>query len=812
MFEIIIGILPFIIPSSVLKENLGSLILFLIGSIFILIKKNKLKENKYFYILIAMWISIVISQIIISPYIESISGSFLYLNMAIYYLIYGYILKGENKEKILNFTLLAIVAVCIFYITYHGLYQGIRVFGNIGYANSYAMLHLIGLYLNGIRTKDKFTDAIETILFLSLLFTGSRTTLIISVLYIFYKLYVDIKDNKIKLIISLEPIILGMILYVILDKLKIVGIVVLPIILIFYILIKNIKFKDKIYYFFGVFILLALLFTNSNLINRLKDISFSNGTLQERILYFEDSINSIIEHPFGNGINMFQYKLFEDATAFYDVKYIHNSILQVAYDAGVINCIAFIGVIAYGVIIIAKSKNKDKSYIILAYISILLHSLLDFDLSFSTFPIILMMLVTMGEISEEEKRVKNKNNKYTSDKEIKVEIRNNLKIKKVIYIILATISIYLTIFEATIVLGRYLININDNLADNLFSFSNNISFKWDYRGYFNGAQVKKNLYDKSNDDKYLKEGISLLEISKEINIYDPMVTWNLSYMHELLDEDEKALDYGQEVLERERFYPEAYIKQHDYLMNLYSKTGDEKYETKVKELEEYYYKNYNELNKRAKYMNNQLQENYDDIRSENLDYNILLNGKYEKEMKYFSQEDEKWARFPYKTVNNPLSKTGCGVTAMAMIQATMNELEVTPIDMAKYSIEKDYCNNDTSIEFFDEVAKDERYKLNLEKFDGNEITKVKRLLSDGKHIAVALMRPGDFTTEGHYLVLYGIETINGINYFNALDSNKDNNNYSDSGNIIYNKPKDGFIKVKSSLFLEQCIQFFVYSI
>ncbi len=169
-------------------------------------------------------------------------------------------------------------------------------------------------------------------------------------------------------------------------------------------------------------------------------------------------------------------------------------------------------------------------------------------------------------------------------------------------------------------------------------------------------------------------------------------------------------------------------------------------------------------------------------------------------MKYFNQEDEKWARFPYKTVNNPLSKTGCGVTAMAMIQATMNELEVTPIDMAKYSIEKDYCNNDTSIEFFDEVAKDERYKLNLEKFDGNEITKVKRLLSDGKHIAVALMRPGDFTTEGHYIVLYGIETINGINYFNALDSNKDNNNYSDSGNIIYNKPKDGFIKVKSSLF------------
>lgn len=812
MLEILVGILPFIVPISILKENLGTLILFLVGSIFIIKNKDKLKENKYFYVLIAMWISIVISQLIISPYIESISGSFLYLNMAIYYLIYGYILKGENKEKILNYILLSMVAVCIFYIIYHGLYQGIRIFGNIGYANSYAMLHLIGLYLNRIRTKDKFTDTVETILFLSLLFTGSRTTLIISVLYIFYKLYVNIKDNKIKLIISLEPIILGMILYVILDKLKIVGIFVLPIILIFYLLIKDIKFKDKIYYFLSIVSVVSLLFSNSNTFNRLKNISFTNGTLQERILYFEDSINSIINHPFGNGINMFQYKLYEDSTAFYDVKYIHNSILQLAYDTGIINAIIFIGVIIYGLIILLKSKNKDKNYMVLAYISILLHSLLDFDLSFSTFPIILMMLVTLGEIKQEDKSLEKKTKKNEVHKELEVEIKNKFKINKYIYIILCAISIYFIIFEATIVLGRYLMDINNNLADNTFSFSNSISFKRDYRGYFDRAQVKKSIYDATKDDKNLREGISLLETSKEINPYDPMIVWNLSYIYEALGEHDKALEYGQEVLERERFYPQAYIKHHDYLMKLYSEISDKKYEDKINELEEYYYKNYKELSKRAKYMNNQLQEDYDDIRSNSLDYNILLNGKYEKEIKYFNQEDERWASFPYRTSDNPLGKTGCGVTAMAMIQSTMKELEVTPIDMAKYSIDNGYCNNDTSIEFFEGIAKDESYKLNLEKFNVDEITKVKRLLSDGKHIAVALMRPGDFTTEGHYLVLYGIETIDGINYFNALDSNMDNKNYKDNGNIIYNNPKDGFIKVKSSLFLEQCIQFWIYSI
>ena len=186
MFEIIIGILPFIVLSSVFKENLGALILFLVGNIFIIKNKSKIKEGKYFLVLLIMCLSIFISQIIVSPYIESISGTFLYLDMAIYYLIYGYILKDKNKDKILKYILLSISVICIFYICYHGLYQGIRIFGNIGYANSYAVLILIGLYLNKVREEDKFTDTIEIVLFTGLLFTGSRTTIILSIIYIVY--------------------------------------------------------------------------------------------------------------------------------------------------------------------------------------------------------------------------------------------------------------------------------------------------------------------------------------------------------------------------------------------------------------------------------------------------------------------------------------------------------------------------------------------------------------------------------------------------------------------------------------------------
>lgn len=804
MFEIIIGILPFIIPSSILKENLATLILFLVGSIFIIKNKNNIKENKYFYIIGVMSLLILLSQLIISPYIESISGSFLYLNMAIYYLIYRYIIKYENKDEVLKYILLSITVVSLFYIFYHGLYQGIRVFGNIGYANSYALLALVSLYLNKIRKKDNLTEFIEIILFLTLLFTGSRTTLILSLIYIAYKLYSDYKYKNIKVIISLEGFFCATILYIIMEKLRIYSLLVIPILIILYYFIKNIKFRDKLYYGLGVIVLISLIISNNNLINRFKEISLYTGTLQERLLIYGDSIKSITKHPLGNGINMFQYKSFDNATAFYDVKYIHNSYLQVAYDTGIVNALIFITVIILGLMMLIKSKSKHKFSLILSYGTILLHSLLDFDLSFSTFPIIFVMLVALGHIRDGE----NKKDKivYEDNK------KQAFNLSKYLYISIASISIYLIIFETSIVIGNYFIDTNSNLSDKIFSFSNNISFKRDYRGYFNKAKANKNLYDESKDENYLKEGVSLLEACKEINPFDPMLIWNLSYLYEALGQNETALNLSEEVLERERFYPAAYTKQYDYLMKLYGETNDKKYEDEVNKLEYTYYKNYKELNKRAKYMNNQLQENFDDIRDKNIDYNILLNKKYENKIKYFNQEDEEWARYPYKTDSNPLGETGCGVTAMAMIQSTIKEKEITPIEMAEYSIKNGYCNNNTEVEFFDNVVKDERYKLNVEKFNSDEISKVKRLVSDGKHIAVALMRQGDFTTEGHYLVLYGIETINGINYFNALDSNKDNNNYKDNENIIYNNPKDGFIKVKSSLFLEQCIQFWVYSI
>ena len=57
-----------------------------------------------------------------------------------------------------------------------------------------------------------------------------------------------------------------------------------------------------------------------------------------------------------------------------------------------------------------------------------------------------------------------------------------------------------------------------------------------------------------------------------------------------------------------------------------------------------------------------------------------------------------------------------------------------------------------------------------------------------------------------------VETINGDNYFNILDCNKNNKNYMDDGTVIYNNPKDGTLKAKTSIFTQECDEYWVYSL
>ena len=94
-------------------------------------------------------------------------------------------------------------------------------------------------------------------------------------------------------------------------------------------------------------------------------------------------------------------------------------------------------------------------------------------------------------------------------------------------------------------------------------------------------------------------------------------------------------------------------------------------------------------------------------------------------MKYYDQKDSVWATYPFNTSDKPIGKTGCGVTALAMIYSSIRQQEITPIENADYAIEWG-CDGYTKRQFFTDIVKNEKYKLCLKHFiGGNSVDEVK---------------------------------------------------------------------------------------
>lgn len=78
-------------------------------------------------------------------------------------------------------------------------------------------------------------------------------------------------------------------------------------------------------------------------------------------------------------------------------------------------------------------------------------------------------------------------------------------------------------------------------------------------------------------------------------------------------------------------------------------------------------------------------------------------------------------------------------------------------------------------------------------------------------MAIAIMKPGHFTKEGHYIVIYGVEEIDGENYFKIMDPNMDNENYGNDGQVLYNHKKNGKVKASEFIFKNECDEYWIYS-
>lgn len=639
--ELIIVLSIFLMPYAVIGEGAGSIILGLIGSLYILLKARELsffneglEENKlinilYIFTLIFLVICGILSMFFSNNLISSLNGLVIYINGLLYYFIFWNM--RNKKDKILKYSVYTIVLSGIFFSIYQGIILNKRIDGNIGYANTYALLLLISLYINEITKNKYFYRSIQILLMLAIFFTGSRTTFILMIIYVILNFVIRDGSQILSFFISI-------IIYAAIKYGGIGVILFVPIVLHLYEKISC-KIKGKIIYgisaFLGVSSIVIFINTNSQLFSRIRSISIKNPVLQERFVFFQDAAVKILKSPFGTGINSFEYSQYIHQSAFYDVKYIHNSVLQIAYDMGILAGIIFICCFICGLFLITKNikKGKKKLYYTALYITIFAHSMLDFDFSYGSIFIIVIMITVFSCVKDKDKigteeicksKVKNKKFKTVSGEfyNKKMMKRENLIIIRIISLAVLILTIYLISVNTSMLIGdKYALKGNYKKAENLYNFNKNITYN-NTSIYLRLAQIHNGNYKNIDADEKveLKECIDYLKAALKINPNDPRIYGNLAFINQKLGNEEDTIKYYREFLQREKFYSEIYELYYEYLSGQLKNIkkneiaereyfSEEFYEEEIKNLKKLYENNYEKLNPRAKYMKDQMIEN-----------------------------------------------------------------------------------------------------------------------------------------------------------------------------------------------------------
>lgn len=118
------------------------------------------------------------------------------------------------------------------------------------------------------------------------------------------------------------------------------------------------------------------------------------------------------------------------------------------------------------------------------------------------------------------------------------------------------------------------------------------------------------------------------------------------------------------------------------------------------------------------------------------------------------QWDSRWGYYQYG--DNVMGLTGCGPTCLSMVASyLLQNPKLTPIYMADYATRNGYCvsGSGTSWNFMSDGATS--LGLQVQEVPLME-SKIKQYLEQGYPI-ICIMGPGEFTDNGHFIVLTGLE-------------------------------------------------------
>lgn len=140
-------------------------------------------------------------------------------------------------------------------------------------------------------------------------------------------------------------------------------------------------------------IVLAIVAGSTGVLERFADISLSASTFLGRLLYARDAIPLILQHPFGLGYYGYYYIQQSIQTGVYSVVNVHNELLQMFLDVGVIPAVLMSAAVLRSVF--AKHTNARNRLIL---VILIVHSLFDYDFQFLAMGFVLILFLDMRNI------------------------------------------------------------------------------------------------------------------------------------------------------------------------------------------------------------------------------------------------------------------------------------------------------------------------------------------------------------------------------------------------------------------------------
>ncbi len=223
------------------------------------------------------------------------------------------------------------------------LYSNGRLGGFFQYPNTFALFLLIGIVLLCNQKKPTFCDyGLAGILTIGIVVTGSRTVFVLTVLAFFFMIVRN----------------------------------------------RNGRLAAGAVFFAAVFAGVIWLTGDSASVGRITTFSLTDSTLVGRLLYVWDALPLLLKHPFGMGYLGYYYMENEIQTGVYTVRYIHNDLMQLGLDIGWIPMGIYL--FAVGKTLFCRNVSATKRLVTAV---IFIHSLLDFDYSYTVILVIVLLIM-----------------------------------------------------------------------------------------------------------------------------------------------------------------------------------------------------------------------------------------------------------------------------------------------------------------------------------------------------------------------------------------------------------------------------------